>query len=266
MGKSAAIALALALLPCPAQAQPIAAAFAPPLDREIRYEIVETRHSGGMKLAFTLDQRVRFARAGDGYRMTVIMHAATTDAPADIARRFDAAFHPFIGLAIMVQLSPQGKPLGLIDEAATWNKLVASIEALKADRTLAPDVAATIEQILTGIAALPPDARRAKLMEGPLKLVGYALPPMEPGSSRANGDAREGASATLRTVDSAALGYAITTRRSIANKAMITGKGELVVDRATGLLARSQTQEWVRAPGQAADGDPDAIVTVRRLP
>lgn len=266
MGKSAVLALAFVLLPCPAHAQPIVAGFAPPLDRELRYEVVETRLSQGMKLAFTLDQRVGFARAGNGYRMTVIMRAATTDAPADIARRFNAAFRPFVGLAITVQLSPQGKPLGLIDEAATWNKLVASIEALKADRTLAPDVAATIEQILTNIAALPPEARRAKLMEGPLKLVGYALPPMEPGAGRASGDAREGASATLKTVDSATLSYAITTRRPVADKAIILGKGELLVDRMTGLLTRSETREWVRAPGQAADGDPDAVVVVRRLP
>lgn len=262
MMRQAAIALALTLLPSPAIAQSVAASFAPPLDHEIRYQVVETRHRQQIALGFTLDQRVRFAHEGRGYRMTVAMHAAKTDAPAAIAERFDAAFRPFVGLEIALLLSADGKPLGLIDEAATWNRLLAAIDTLRKDATLKPAVADSIEGVFTSIAALPPEARQAKLMENPLRLVGYALPAMAPGASVESGDAREGASATLEAIDPASLTYAIRTRRPLPAAAILTGEGKLIVDRTTGLLVSATTREWVGVAGAPRVGDPDASIVV----
>ncbi|WP_147417646.1 hypothetical protein [Sphingomonas cavernae] len=261
--KRRTVALALALLPCPVIAQPVAASFQPPLDREIRYEVVETRQRQGLALVFTLDQRVRFTRDAGGYRMKVIMQSATAKAPAPIAQRFDAAFRPFVGLEIALLLSTDGKPLGLLDEAGTWSRLLAAIEALKADSTLDPAVARDIERVLAGIAALPAEARAAKLMESPLRLVGYALPPVAPGGAIESGDARQSASAMLRAVDTGALTYAIRTRKQIADSAFLTSEGELRVDRATGLLLDSSMREWVGAVDRAASAEPDARIDVK---
>lgn len=96
--------MAFAIFPCPALSQPVAASFAPPLDREIRYDVIETRQRQGIALVFTLDERVRFARDGRGYRMNVTMQSARADVPTAIAQRFDAASAPFVGLDVALLL------------------------------------------------------------------------------------------------------------------------------------------------------------------
>ncbi|MGH6781181.1 MAG: hypothetical protein ACREB5_03615 [Sphingomonadaceae bacterium] len=255
----------MALLPLPAIAQPVAAAFAPPTDREIRYEVVEQRNHASRALRFTLEQRVRFVRDNSGYRMTVRMHTAASDAPPTMARRFEAAFRPFVGLDITLLLSPEGKPLGLADEPALWDRIRGSAAALRKDPALAPDIAATMETILAAIAALPADARRAKLMENPLRLVGYALPPMAPGEKIENGGPGANATATLSRADPTHLTYAVRTHRPLSATDTLIGAGEMVIDRQTGLLLRGVTREWIGRDNAAQRSTPDTEITVRQI-
>lgn len=259
------IAAALALASAPAHSQPISAHFAPPIDRDIRYEVTETRRQGSLSVVFSLEQHARFVREARGYRMKVTLRSARTDAPTAIAQRFDAAFRPFVGLDVELRLSADGKPLGMVDEAGTWSRLLTAIEAVRADKALAPSVAGGIEAVFTSIAALPPDARATKLMENPLRLIGFALPAMSAGETVATGDAREGASATLRAVGTAELAFDIGTRRPVGAAAALRGEGNMVIDRATGLLRSAVTREWIVIPDQPASAEPDAIIAVKRV-
>lgn len=241
-------------------AQSVAASFAPPLDREIRYDVIETRQRQGIALVFTLDERVRFARDGRGYRMNVTMQSARADVPTAIAQRFDAASAPFVGLDVALLLSAEGKPIGLADEAGKWSGCSRRSRRSGPTSRLRRASPTASRRCLP---AMPPEARAAKLMEAPLRIVGYALPPMAPGASVENGDTHQRASATLKAVDAATLSYSIRTRGQLSATANLTGEGELSADRATGLLLNSITREWVACVGAGPRGVRDATITVK---
>lgn len=255
----------MAFAPLPVIAQPVAANFAPPLDRDIRYETIEQRNHPGLTLRFKLNQRVRFVRDESGYRMTVTLYSATSDAPPAMAQRFEAAFRPFVGLHTTLLLSRDGKPLGLADERATWEQMRTSLATLRGDARLAADVVTTIETILAGIAALPAEARRAKLMENPLRLVGYALPPLEKGEKIENGDIATRVIATLQTINPNSLTYNIRTRKALSRTDTLHGASEMVIDRRTGLLHQGVTREWIGQDGDSERDPPDTEITVRRV-
>lgn len=268
-GRAAALAFAAALpaIAAPSvQAEPVAARFAPPIDRDIGYHTAETRNQKGTALTFTLEQRVRFTRAGDGLLMKTTLLSAATDATGPVAARFDAAFRPFVGLTTTLRLNAQGKPLGLADEAATWANLMRTIDALKQDKGLAPETAATIAAIFADIGKLPPAQRAAMLSEGPMRLIGFAMPPMELDQGVRTGDAKAGASATLTAIRDDVLVYALRTRAPAAQGVDLISDAELEVDRATGLLHRSTSREWLGDEAKDKGEKPNVEIVITRAP
>lgn len=257
-------ALSLAVLAAtPAVAQPVSAGFAPPIGRDVSYRTIERRNQRGQMLTFTLDQRVRFTRDGDGYRMAVTLLGASSDVPPDMAARFDAAFRPFVGLTTTLRLSAMGKPRGLHDDEATWTALIGAIVGLKKDPSLPQSTRDGLASVHAGLIALPPASRAAMLSENALRLVGFALPALEPGGRI--GDPAGGASATLIDVTPRGLVYRLETRKPAPGGAALVGSTRMEVDRQNGLLRRSDSREWLGEEARNAGKVPNVEVTVELL-
>lgn len=249
----------------PARAEPTAAHFDPPLGREIRYEVVEQRYQSKRTLRFTLDERVVFTRNATGYEMAVRLHSAQSDAPQPIAQRFEGAFRPFMGMTTVLHLSSTGKPIGLADEAGLWRNIIAAVDRLRADPTLDPSVAQGIEAAFATISTMAPAERSAKLSEGAVKLLGYALVATSADEPIKTGSAANEASAQLLRTEDDQLIYALRTRQRLAAGTTLVGEGQAVLDRASGLLRSQEIRE--RLEMEAATGGQSAVseTSIRRI-
>ena len=175
-------ALAIALLSSPTDPLP----FAPPIDRPLRYRETEHRRApDGGDLRFTLTEEVSYARDGAGYVMTIRALSADAQAPGPAAAIFEAAMRPMLGVPVKLHLSPAGDPGELVDEDATWARIVAALQA--AAHALPPDDPpehrTMIERTAHGFATLAPAAREAMIKAPAVALLGLAVPDLAIGDT-----------------------------------------------------------------------------------
>jgi len=183
-------ALAIALLSSPADPLP----FAPPIDQPLRYRQTEHRLApDGGDLRFTLTEEISYARDGAGYVMTIRALSADAQAPGPAATIFEAAMKPMLGVPVKLHLSPAGDPGALVDEDATWARIVAALEA--SARALPPDDPpehrTMIERTAHGFATLAPAAREAMMKAPAVALLGLAVPDLAIGDTAPLGESVE---------------------------------------------------------------------------
>ncbi len=249
---------------------PVAIAFSPPLGRPTLFETEQTRISGADRLRFRMVNRLVFERAAGGWRLTITMVAATAVAPADIAAMYDAGMRPFLALPVVLALAPDGRPTGVVDGDAAWDRVVTGLEAVVAELTARNGgdtaVIRATKAWFDRYASLTGAARDDRLMETADELLGFDLPALAIG--RDAPWSVEGAAAAriaLRSADAGTAEYVVTSRTpapapaGAAPPPPVDDMTTMRIDRATGLLLASHSVK-------SAGGTPLAEENVRRLP
>jgi hypothetical protein len=185
MSRIVALSLAAALLTCPAGAMPqvrpalsntvgeaVALPFRPPLARPLIYRFTREKTQHGSTIAAWSEFRFTFTPDGAGYRMHVEPMAAGIDhQPAASQRQFQSLFLR-VNLPYTARLGADGQLLGLVDEEAYWDRVVANSRAVVAAlRQTTPQEVASATQFFDG---MNPEARRSLLLEQVLPLLSFA--------------------------------------------------------------------------------------------
>lgn len=203
MIRAALLAAALGLAAAAAQAQgtdspgaeaaaqdELAIPFEPPLGEALRYRYTRSDTRDGETRSRSVEMRIRFARDGDDYAMTVDYvvpaGAAATDPGALLMRR-----------ALSLAISADGVVLGLADEEAYWAAMQAAIRATVRESTDTPEVRTRMEAFLGRLRALPAEERLALVTENFLPIVTAAGALLPLGEDIEQSDRRETAMGTM---------------------------------------------------------------------
>ena len=191
-----AAAAALALPAAPAAAQPAAAAaqspaprgtvsipFAPPVGVPLRYRVERSTLAPGRPAnRAALDFVATFARAGEGYRMSVnyvVPGGAGGAGGGDVDPAAALMLRP-----LAFRLGADATVLGLEDEAAYWSALEAAADRSLAARGAAtPELRERLRAFLGDLRALPDAERLAKIGEIVLPIVAMAGADLDTGEA-----------------------------------------------------------------------------------
>jgi hypothetical protein len=167
----------IALL-APIVLQAAAPAFSPPLDRALPYRVSELRDDATATRRFTIDRRVTFRRATDGFVAEVETLAVRGDAGAS-GRMFEGMARAMLGRRVVVNLDRAGKVTDVADVDAVWDAQLAAMRTTLATRD--PSRAALVATLLAPLASLPRAAKVARLgeMVAPLVTTGPVQPTPE---------------------------------------------------------------------------------------
>lgn len=147
----------------------------------LRQVLIEERSEPGPPQRFTTERELVFARTDSGYAVTVRVVRADPIA-GDVGAMFGAAMAGLRGQPIVFQLDPEGRLIGIDDEANIWARLCGAIAAMT---NLAPQPDPRRRQLLAnmvaGLEELPPAQRRAILGSMIEQIVAGPITEMQPG-------------------------------------------------------------------------------------
>ncbi|RVT40200.1 hypothetical protein [Sphingobium algorifonticola] len=106
--------------------------FAPPVDQPLAYRVSQRIGTGKAQQHFESVRHLRFTPDRDGYRMTVVLHSMTGDAPADALARYRAALSPMVGMAQHLRIDGSGRVIAIDNLDAVWTAFMQGQRALLA--------------------------------------------------------------------------------------------------------------------------------------
>lgn len=225
--------------------QASAASFAPPLDSPLR--VVSERREGPR--AFRLERDLRFFREGAGYRVEVVLRAATGETPDGSGALYEAGYAALVGTPILFHLDAAGELTAIDDMPSLWERYCARVAQVAAERrVLAPaDRSKLAARIAAPLRALPPEKQRA--MFASLASAVIAEEPIAPGSTpvRLPASSAYGSAAPLdgtRTVAPLPAGLLRATTHAASDTVTLDQVTEL--DPRTGLIVRASKTERIR--------------------
>jgi hypothetical protein len=233
-----AVAAAQAVAPVPASV------FAPPLDIPIRVVNEGSRTDGGVRRHYSSAKRVRFRRAGDGYRaeVTIEPNRPRESASGDPTAMFTAGLARLAGRTMIFHLDLQGRLTGMADQAAAWQAMLDGVAALAPTGDRAHS--GRMRAMLDALGKLPPERQLATL--------GSMIAPLIAADIVAEG---EGPPRAVRVPATSAFGIAQLDGLRVVQR-LSTGEIEVTVT-ADGPIA-------VKGPAGVANGSV-ALETRRRI-
>lgn len=295
--------IAVAAIASPAAAQQVAplppapaVRFAPPLDRTLRYETVQSRPVGGATARFTMVQEHRFTRApSGGYILETTLVDYRADAPAAMRPMFEAGMAPLKGVTLRSSVTPDGQHITPIDAAASWAKVVAGMRTMlttiDADPAVPEPTVAGVRGYLAALERFTDAQRDAQLTEREailLAIVGWTHPIGSRQPYRTSGELPGfGTVAVIGTqrlnrldpVQAHLVREARTDARSLADMAASIGPAaqaisgaeisetnHIVVERATGLLIAQRSSKTTKFTIGGQSISDTAEESTRRIP
>ncbi len=150
------VPLLLALVAQPAAAEKIAIPFAPPLGRELVYQIDQHRPVAGRDSRFSARRALRFERAADGYSLQAVLRSVDSDASGAAAESFRAALTPLVGVEMRFRLDDDGKIVGLDDIDRVWASIEQGLDRMMAEPATDPPrhrAASAVKALFAGLSA-----------------------------------------------------------------------------------------------------------------
>lgn len=135
--------------------------LSPIVDRPYHFVAEETRTVAGTPRRFMAERRIIFRRNGDALVAEVTLERLTTDAPAEVARRFLTGSGGLKGRTVRFRLAPDGSVANIDDQEAVWAAMVAGIGAMTGQATHPGARSSLSRDPATAVAGLPPERRRA---------------------------------------------------------------------------------------------------------
>lgn len=222
--------------------------FAPPLDRPLLLERRIERELREGRFRQQIRYRLRFARAGRGFRLTVEQIALASDGPPELLRLLALQEESSAGETLEVTLDATGAILGISESPGAPERLAAALARLRTDPGVATRDAAEQAQIgamLDRLAALTPDERAAIHQAKIERLVMFAGRPCAQAMVSTRDRAR------YRLTAAAGDSWELETVPGPSPDRLDAAQGtdRAVLSTATGLVLRFERQTVVRVAG-----------------
>lgn len=235
-------------VPCPVAA----AVFAPPLDQPLLLtrQIIRTLEQGEFRQ--TVTYRLRFTRAGRGYRLQWQQIGQQSQGPAELLRLLALEADSAQGEALDFTLGENGELLGVTEAPDAAQRLADALERLRADPAMTarpPHEQAVIGQMFDRMTAMQPAERADLHMAKAVRLLVVA-------GRACSGRAIIGHDGIeyrlLHGPDAAGrMALASVTRDARPDGSHITVSNQITIAARTGLAEKSSRETTIRVRGIA---------------